>query len=1324
MRYLLPILFIFNCIYSQSDVPVTLRAQFNGSFGYTIIGNTHNESDNYQFTPPPPCQMLTQSSATLNLLPNQNIIAAYLYWGGIGDGTFNPIVQLNNISYSATQTFVSDPFGIGDNNYFNSFSDVTNQVLNSGNGSYILSNFNLNPIIGNYCSNSIYNSGWHLIIIYNQPTLPNVQLNIYDGNNCVSEFFNNGVTPINIGNLNIVSTQNAKMSYVALNGSPNLFLNESILFNGNILSNILNPPNNPFNGTNSFTGSTTNWNQDIDTFDISPFISVGDTQANITMKSVFSRFIQTVVTSIRSELPDATVQVSQVTGQEVCNNRNLVVNYTVSNINSNAVLPANVPVSFYANNVLLQTINTPSAVAIGGSLALNTTVAIPPSVPNTFTLKVIVDNTATNTSTVAESNETNNEFSQNVTLLGNTVNPVFSLANTFCQGAIVPTLPLISNNGISGTWLPNIISNQNSGSYVFTPNAGSCGLPFTLNVTITSSINPNFSIATTFCQGAIVPTLPLISNNGISGTWLPNVISNQTSGSYVFTPNTGSCGLPFTLNVAISPNVNPTFSIATTFCQGANVPTLPLISNNNISGTWLPNVISNQNSGSYVFTPNAGSCGLLFTLNVTISNSINPTFTLANSFCQGANVPTLPLISTNNISGTWLPNAISNQNSGSYVFTPSAGSCGLPFTLNVAISNSINPVFSLANTFCQNAIVPTLQLISNNGISGTWLPNSISNQISGSYIFTPNAGQCGLPFTLNVAISPSINPTFSLATTFCQGASVPTLPLISNNGISGTWLPNVISNQTSGNYVFTPNTGSCGLPFTLNVAISNSINPVFSLANTFCQNAIVPTLQLISNNGISGTWLPNSISNQISGSYIFTPNAGQCATNFTLNVTISPNVNPTFSIPTTFCQNAIVPTLPLLSSNGISGTWLPNVISNQTSGSYDFTPNAGSCGLPFTLNVAISPSVNPTFSIGITFCQNAIVPTLPLISNNNISGTWLPNVISNQTSGSYVFTPNAGNCGLPFTLNVTISPSINPTFSIANTFCQGASVPTLPLLSNNGISGTWLPNAISNQTSGSYVFTPNAGQCNSVFTLNVIIETADVNEETLFICEDVNGNAVFPVTLNTELNSGNYTFSWSENSVSIANNMSFLTAFSAGNYEVVASPIVSGCDIVIRFEVLPLQPITVIIAVPKPDFDANQTIVVNASGGSGQYIYSFANLPFQSNPVFNVSDGGSISVVVKDANGCYTFSETFVIWQYPRFFTPNNDSFNDTWGINTQKQITTEIFDRYGRFVKQLINNQRWDGTFNAQTLPSTDYWFVVYYDENKVYKSHFSLKR
>ncbi|RZJ34481.1 MAG: T9SS type B sorting domain-containing protein, partial [Flavobacterium sp.] len=38
-----------------------------------------------------------------------------------------------------------------------------------------------------------------------------------------------------------------------------------------------------------------------------------------------------------------------------------------------------------------------------------------------------------------------------------------------------------------------------------------------------------------------------------------------------------------------------------------------------------------------------------------------------------------------------------------------------------------------------------------------------------------------------------------------------------------------------------------------------------------------------------------------------------------------------------------------------------------------------------------------------------------------------------------------------------------------------------------------------------------------------------------------------------------------------------------------------------------------------------------------------------------------------------------------------------------------------------------WDGTYNGQPMPSTDYWFTVFYAEagaNKEFKAHFALKR
>lgn len=444
MRFILLLLFTFSFCYSQFETPLSLRTQFNGSYGYTIIGNTHNAFDNWQI-PVPPCQMLTQSSATLNLAPNQTIVAAYLYWSGIGNGLDSPNIQLNNVNYTASQISTANPDPSPFFVYFGSYRDITNQVTGTGNGIYTFSNLDLNTIINGYCSNSIYFSGWHIVVIYEETGLPNVQLNLYDGYNAVSFSFNNGITPINIDNLNVVSTQNAQMSYVGWNGSPNLFFNESISFNSNTLSNALNPVNNPFNGTNSFTGSNTNWNQDIDTYDISPFIAVGDTQANITMNSVAIRFIQTVVTSIRSELPDATVAIDSVNGQGICNNQNLVVNYTVSNNNSNAVLPANVPVSFFADGVLLQTIFSTVPIPINGSISLVQNLTIPTTIPNNFQLQVIVNNNGITTGVFQESNLLNNEAVFNIAA----VLPSGTLAinvSQVCQNGVLPVLTFSASN--------------------------------------------------------------------------------------------------------------------------------------------------------------------------------------------------------------------------------------------------------------------------------------------------------------------------------------------------------------------------------------------------------------------------------------------------------------------------------------------------------------------------------------------------------------------------------------------------------------------------------------------------------------------------------------------------------------------------------------------------------------------------------------------------------------------------------------------------------------------------------------------------------------
>lgn len=82
---------------------------------------------------------------------------------------------------------------------------------------------------------------------------------------------------------------------------------------------------------------------------------------------------------------------------------------------------------------------------------------------------------------------------------------------------------------------------------------------------------------------------------------------------------------------------------------------------------------------------------------------------------------------------------------------------------------------------------------------------------------------------------------------------------------------------------------------------------------------------------------------------------------------------------------------------------------------------------------------------------------------------------------------------------------------------------------------------------------------------------------------------------------------------------------------------------------------------------------------------------------------------------------------YPLYFTPNGDGVHETWnivGLGGQPDAKIYIFDRHGKLIKQISSTGAgWDGTYNGQQMPSTDYWFTVDYREQetvKQFKAHF----
>jgi gliding motility-associated-like protein len=336
------------------------------------------------------------------------------------------------------------------------------------------------------------------------------------------------------------------------------------------------------------------------------------------------------------------------------------------------------------------------------------------------------------------------------------------------------------------------VSNTASGSYIFTPAAGQCATPVTINVTVNPNITPTFTLPSSICNGATAPTLPTTSNNGINGTWSPSTVSNTSSGSYTFTPTAGLCAVPVTINVNVNPILTPTFSFATTICAGSSAPVLPAASNNGIAGTWSPATINNTTSGTYTFTPNAGQCGSTTSVNVTVTPNTTPTFSFGPtlSICNGGTVPSLPATSNNSIAGTWSPATVSTTSSGVYTFTPAASVCAPQVTFTVTVNPILTPAFafSLNQSICIGATVPQLVTTSTNGVAGTWSPATIDNQTSGTYTFTPNATQCANPVTLSVQVNPIPSVTVRTDTTVNDGSIVPATLFTTNpGGVSLIW---------------------------------------------------------------------------------------------------------------------------------------------------------------------------------------------------------------------------------------------------------------------------------------------------------------------------------------------------------------------------------------------------------------------------------------------------------------------------------------------------------------------------------------------------------
>jgi len=335
----------------------------------------------------------------------------------------------------------------------------------------------------------------------------------------------------------------------------------------------------------------------------------------------------------------------------------------------------------------------------------------------------------------------------------------------------------------------------------------------------------------------------------------------------------------------------------------------------------------------------------------------------------------------------------------------------------------------------------------------------------------------------------------------------------------------------------------------------------------------------------------------------------------------------------------------------------------------------------------------------------------------------------------YTFTPYAGQCANSTKLTITINSStVTPTFNLIAPVCQGTVLNPLPTKSLENINGVWSP-ALNNLMTTEYTFTPDAGQCSDDYQLKIIVnpEPKPILSNGAICIDKTKNTLIKSYILNSKLDSNKYDFEWSLNGTKISSaTKSTFEVKKVGDYSLIVTDKTSNCV---------SKPVNALItennSSPKIEiqqtesFSDNATITISVLNEVESYSYQLDQEPFQSSNIFTGVNSGKHTLTIKDLSGCTNVSREIVVIGYPKFFTPNGDSFNDTWnviGLDKQTNAVIYIFDRYGKFLRQLSPSKNgWDGTYNGRDLPSTDYWFKVIYLENKInkeFKSHFSLIR
>ncbi len=660
-----------------------------------------------------------------------------------------------------------------------------------------------------------------------------------------------------------------------------------------------------------------------------------------------------------------------------------------------------------------------------------------------------------------------------------TINPLddasFSYSSaTYCSDAADPTPTVTGLGGGTFSSTPGLSINTSTGQIdvsASTPGAytvtyttsGPC--PNSSNQSVTIYAAPTISGPTSVCPGATIAltgtgtpdgTTPWTSSNTSAATVdnLGNVTGFAVGATTITYLDANGCSNTYVVNVSAAPVLDPVANV--TGCDSIQLAT--------ITGTGL--------TGNEAYYSGTGGTGTMFTAGDWISSSmtmyvndlsnpctveqsftitinVSPTISGPTSVCPGATIAlsgtgtpdgTTPWTSSNTSAATVdnLGNVTGVAVGATTITYLDANGCSNTYVVNVSAAPVLDPVANI--TGCDSIQLATITgtaLTGNeayySGTGGTGTMYTAGDWISSSMTMYVNdlSNPCTVEQSFTITIN--VSPTISGPTSVCPGATIAlsgtgtpdgTTPWTSSNTSAATVdnLGNVTGVAVGTTTITYLDANGCSDTYVINVSSAPVLDPVANI--TGCdsiQLAPITGTGLTGNeayySGMGGTGTMYTAGDWISSSMTMYVNdlSNPCTVEQSFTITI--NVSPTISGPTSVCPGATIAlsgtgtpdgTTPWASSNTGVATVdnLGNVTGVVPGGTTITYLDANGCSGTYAVTVIAAPDITP-------------IPNL-----SDCDSIQLPAIAGTNLSGSQAYYDGMGGTGTIYTAGQWISSSI------------------------------------------------------------------------------------------------------------------------------------------------------------------------------------------------------------------------------------------------------------------------------------------------------------